>query len=84
MYTLCGRRAHWIARGFMVFAIAYIVYADNWNLGFMVFLLLLMGTDQPPTRDDRARLGPVRILLGWSSFLIPVLCIAPPIIILRS
>jgi len=84
MYTLLGRRAHWIARGFMVLAIAYIVYADNWNLVLMVFLVLLMGTDHPPTRDDNARLGPLRVVLGFSSLLIPLLCLTPRIIILRS
>ena len=84
VYTLFGRKAHWIARGFMVFAIAYIVFADNWNLGVMVLLVLLMGTDHPPTRDDHARLGPVRICLGYGSLLIPILCFAPRIIILRS
>jgi hypothetical protein len=68
----------------MVFAIAYIVYADNWNLGVMVFLVLLMGTDHPPTRDDNVRLGPLRVILGFSSLLIPLLCFAPRIIILRS
>lgn len=84
VYTLFGRKAHWIARGFMVFAIAYIIFADNWNLGVMVVLVLLMGTDHPPTRDDHARLGAVRICLGYSSLLIPILCFAPRIIILRS
>ena len=84
MYTLLGRRAHWIARGFMVFAIAYIVYADNWNLGVMVFLVLLMGTDHPPTRNDHVPLGPFRVVLGFISLLIPLLCFAPRIIILRA
>ena len=84
MYTLLGRRAHWIARGFMVFAIAYLVYADNWNLGVMVFLVLLMGTDHPPTRDEHVPLGPFRVVLGFISLIIPLLCFAPRIIILRS
>ena len=84
VYTLFGRKAHWIARGFMVFAIAYIVFADNWNLRVMVFLVLLMGTDHPPTRDDHTRLGPFRICLGYASLLIPILCFAPRIILLRS
>lgn len=84
IYTLLGRKAHWIARGFMVFAIAYIVFADNWNLAVMVFLVLLMGTDHPPTRDDHARLGAVRTCLGYSSLIIPILCFAPRIIILRG
>lgn len=84
IYTLFGRRAHWIARGFMVFAIAYIVFAENWKLGVMVFLVLLMGTDHPPTRDDNVRLGPVRTILGYASLLIPILCFAPRIIILRN
>jgi hypothetical protein len=46
----------------------------------MAFLVLLIGTDHPPTRDDSVRLGWFRIVLGALSLLIPVFCFAPNLI----
>lgn len=76
VYTLFGRpRALWIARGVLTAAIAYAVYSDLWrNIWPMLALLLLMGPDHPPTRDDRAPLGWFRYVLGGASLLIPVFC----------
>jgi len=80
VYSLFGRRAHWIARTFLVIAIAYIVYAGLYSWSLMILLILLMGTDHPPTRDDTVRLGPVRIAIGWLSLLIPLLCFPPRVL----
>lgn len=77
IYTLFGRAAHWIARGFMLAAISYILYYQAWTWSIMVFLVLLMGTDHPPTRDDRVPLGWFRTALGVVSLAIPVLCFPP-------
>ena len=76
-YTLFGRLAHRIARLTLVLAIAFMVYNQSTMLVIMVILLLLVGTDHPPTRDDRVKLGPVRWILGISSLAIPVLCFPP-------
>jgi membrane-associated protease RseP (regulator of RpoE activity) len=76
-YTLFGKAAHWVARGFMVAAIAYVVYAEVQIWVLMIILVLLMGTDHPPTKDDRVPLGWFRTLLGYSSLLIPILCFPP-------
>ncbi len=73
-YTLFGKTAHLIARGTIVFAVAFMVYHQNYVLVVMVILLLLIGTDHPPTRDDRVPLGGFRVGLGWLSLSIPVLC----------
>ncbi len=43
----------------------------------MLVLVILLGTDHPPTADDRCRLGWLRVLLGWASLLIPILCFPP-------
>jgi len=43
----------------------------------MALLVLLMGTDHPPTRDDRVPLGWGRVIVGLLSLPIPVLCFAP-------
>jgi membrane-associated protease RseP (regulator of RpoE activity) len=76
-YTLLGKWAHWVARAFVIVAIAYSVYTmvPTWSL--MIVLVLLMGTDHPPTRDDRAPLGWFRIALGIASLAIPILCFSP-------
>jgi hypothetical protein len=74
IYTLFGKRSYWIARGFMLLAVVYIVYARAGWWSMMVLLILLMGIDHPPTRDDTVRLGWFRTSLGLLSLLIPVFC----------
>jgi Zn-dependent protease len=74
IYTLFGKRSYWIARGFMLLAVGYIVYAQAGWWSIMVLLILLMGIDHPPTRDDTVRLGWFRTSLGLLSLLIPVFC----------
>lgn len=74
IFTLFGKRSYWIARGFMVVAIGYILYAQAGWWSLMVVLILLMGVDHPPTRDDTVRLGWFRTSLGLLSLLIPIFC----------
>jgi hypothetical protein len=81
-YALFGRWAHWIARGFMLLvflymAAMYYLYRVQPMWMLMAVLVLLMGTDHPPTRDDRANLGWFRVLLGLASLAIPVFCFVP-------
>ncbi len=76
-YTMFGKVAHWIAQATIVFAIAYMVYHQNPTLILMVLLLLLMGPNHPPTRDDTVPIGPFRYLLGIASLAIPFLCFPP-------
>jgi membrane-associated protease RseP (regulator of RpoE activity) len=82
LYALFGRGAHWLARGFLLFAFVYLGIAaavfglpPYWIL--MAFLVLLIGTDHPPTKDDTVPLGWLRVLLGIASLLIPVFCFVP-------
>ncbi len=77
VYALFGRRAHWIARGFVLFAILFVVFGESMIWAPMIILVILLGTDHPRTADDRVRLGPVRIALGCASLLIPLLCFPP-------
>jgi hypothetical protein len=81
-YALFGRAAHWVARIFMLVVFVYmgLMYAlyqafPTWLL--MALLVLLLGTDHPPTRDDTVRLGWFRGLLGAVSLLIPLFCFTP-------
>jgi membrane-associated protease RseP (regulator of RpoE activity) len=82
-YCLFGRWAHWVARGFMVLAIAYMVYEGTYWMIVMLGLILLIGVDHPPTSNDRAPLGFARYALGLASLAIPVLCLTLEPIIQR-
>ncbi len=77
IYTLIGKKAHWVARLTIVTAIAFMVYYLAPTLILMTILLLLVGTDHPPTRDDRVPLGWLRTALGWASLSIPIFCFPP-------
>lgn len=74
IYGLFLKRAHFIARGFILSAMAYIVFGDAMIWSLMVILVVLMGTDHPPTANDRMPLGRFRFILGLISLSIPVLC----------
>ena len=78
VYGLFGRRAHWIARGFIFLAILFVVFDENamiWSP--MVILVILLGVDHPPTADDTVELGLVRKVLGYASLAIPFVCFPP-------
>ena len=81
-YAIFGKWAHWLARGFMVavfgaMGIAWMYYGivPGWIL--MAVLVLLLGTDHPPTSDDTVRLGWFRVALGLASLTIPIFCFVP-------
>ena len=78
-HALLGDKARIVAKGIIVAAIAFMVYRGIPHLAIMVLLLLVIGTDHPPTRDDSVRLGPFRIGLGILSLAIPILCFPPNI-----
>lgn len=80
-YALLGRWAHWVARIFMLVVFVYMAFF-NFSWVVMVVLVMLMGTDHPPTSDDTVPIGPWRTVLGWLSLLIPVFCFAPRAILL--
>ncbi|MEZ6103212.1 MAG: site-2 protease family protein [Pirellulaceae bacterium] len=83
IYALFLKRGHVIARGFLMVAIAYVVFARVQIWIVMLILVTLMGTDHPPTRNDNIPLGPVRTLIAWLSLLIPVLCFPPQGLIVK-
>jgi hypothetical protein len=82
VYTLFGPRGRWIARGFVLFAVIYIVFANAYFWSVMLLLVILMGVDHPPTADDAVPLGRARVLLGAASLSIPILCLPPKLITL--
>jgi membrane-associated protease RseP (regulator of RpoE activity) len=76
-YALFGRGAHWLARAFLISAIAFVVVFEQYGWVLMVVLVTLLGTDHPPTANDRVALGWPRRILGWLALPIPVLCFPP-------
>ena len=81
-YTLFGPFSRWIARLFVLGAIAYMGYRyyfmsepPIWTL--MLILIFVIGLYHPPTADDSVPLGWGRVLLGLSSLAIPILCFPP-------
>jgi membrane-associated protease RseP (regulator of RpoE activity) len=80
IYGLFGRKAHLVSRAFLVAAIAFIVIGDHYNWTLMLVLVILLGVDHPPTRDDTVPLGFWRQTFGLVSLGIPVLCFTPILI----
>lgn len=81
-YALLGRRAHLLAWGVVLAALSFIIVAQQWSWLVMLVLVMLIGVNHPPTVDDRAPLGPLRVALGWASLLIPIFCLTPvPIVV---
>jgi membrane-associated protease RseP (regulator of RpoE activity) len=80
IYGLFGRHARLVARTFLIAAIMFVVIGDHYNWILMLVLVILLGVDHPPTRDDSARLGFWRTALGLVSLGIPVLCFTPILI----
>ncbi|MEZ6093680.1 MAG: site-2 protease family protein [Pirellulaceae bacterium] len=79
MYTLFRNKAHFVAEAVIVFAIAWMVYYQHFVLIVMVSLLLIIGTQHPPTRDDSVSIGWFRWGLGLASLSIPFLFFPPMI-----
>ena len=82
-YALFGRRAHWLARGVLVAAIATIVLLGRTNWVAMVVIVTLLGTDHPPIHQEGEPLGPLRTALGVAAFLIPVVTFMPEPLVLN-
>lgn len=82
-YCLFGKAAHWLARILMVLVIAYQVYMESMMFILMIIMIMAMGLEHPPTRDDSVKLGGVRWVIGLASLAIPFLCLAPTIINVR-
>jgi membrane-associated protease RseP (regulator of RpoE activity) len=80
IYALFGRKARVIARVFVISAILFIIIFEQYTWTVMLTLVLLLGIDHPPTRDDSTPLGPWRYAIGVLSLAIPVFCFTPLIL----
>jgi membrane-associated protease RseP (regulator of RpoE activity) len=77
IYALFRRRAHYLARAFLLGAIGYMIVSDNYTWTLMIVIVTFLGADHPPTANDWMPLGRGRYLLGLASLVIPVLCFIP-------
>ena len=77
IYSLFRRRAHYLARTFLLTTMAYMIASENYRWSLMVVIVTFLGVDHPPTSNDRVPLGRFRYLLGLASLAIPVLCFIP-------
>lgn len=77
IYGLFGRNARLVSRSFLIAAIAFVVLGDHYNWIVMLVLVIMLGVDHPPTRDDNVPLGFFRTAFGLISLAIPVLCFTP-------
>jgi membrane-associated protease RseP (regulator of RpoE activity) len=80
IYGLFGRGAKVVARSFMILAILFIVFGEHYNWTLMLIIVIMLGVDHPPTRDDSVPLGFWRQAFGLISLGIPVLCFTPILI----
>lgn len=65
LYTLIGRKAHWVAYSVVGGAIVWMVTTRDPSFILMIGLLYAFGLKHPPTADDSVPLGATRIVLGW-------------------
>jgi membrane-associated protease RseP (regulator of RpoE activity) len=77
-FALFGpRTSRLVARLFVVSVLAMVVQQQQYNWLVMLVLVMFLGIDHPPTRDDTVRLGPVRRIVGYASLSIPIFCLSP-------
>jgi membrane-associated protease RseP (regulator of RpoE activity) len=77
LYALLRRQAHFVAELLLAAAAIAVVIWGYWGWSLMIFLLMLMGPNHPPTANDEVALGPVRTLLGWASLLFVIVGFTP-------
>lgn len=76
-YALFGKKAHYLARGLLLTAMAVVVSFNLNEWIVMLVLVTMLGVDHPPTANDRVPLGRLRTCLGLASLGIPILCLMP-------
>jgi Zn-dependent protease len=65
LYTLIGRKAHWVAYAIVIGAVAWMVATENPTFMLMILLLCGFGLRHPPSSDDSVPIGRVRTILAW-------------------
>lgn len=65
LYTLIGRKAHWVAYGIIIGAVSWMVATKNPTFMLMILLLCGFGLRHPPSSDDSVPIGGFRTILAW-------------------
>jgi membrane-associated protease RseP (regulator of RpoE activity) len=76
-HAIFGRWSKWIARSVLAAAVVGIAAYGLYNWIAMVVIVLLMGADHPPIRDDGRPLGLARTVLGLVALMIPIATFMP-------
>ena len=74
-FGLLGPKSYYLALAAFAAAIGYMLYSQVPIFSLMLLLVYLMGLRHPPSSDDSTSLGLPRQIIGWSSLVLPVLCI---------
>lgn len=73
LYALLRQRAHQVATALLFAAVAAVVIFGYWAWMLMLLLLIIIGPAHPPTANDNAPLGAVRVALGiFALALVPI------------
>jgi membrane-associated protease RseP (regulator of RpoE activity) len=79
IFGLLGRRSRIFSWCAYAGCVGYVIYGTIvYKQGLFVVMLLLvslMGIPHPPSRNDEVNLGWPRQILGWTTLLLPLLCI---------
>ncbi len=65
LYALLRKKAHIVATALLFIAIAFVFLTQNYGWLLMLFLLVMVGPNHPPTGNDDIPLGTGRTILGW-------------------
>ena len=77
LYAILRRKAHWVASGLLAAAIVAVFVTQSYQWALMLFLLILIGPNHPPTARDEMPLGWGRVVLGWLTLLFIIVGFTP-------
>ncbi len=77
LYAILRRKAHIVASTLLLAAILAVVFTGAYQWALMLFLLVMIGPNHPPTANDNEPLGTPRIVLGWLTLAFVVIGFTP-------
>ncbi len=79
IFGLLGRNARYFSWTTYALCVIYVVYktitSSNPMFVIMLILIAFVGLTHPPSSDDSVSLGTGRVVLGWGSLILPILCL---------
>ena len=77
LYALLGRKSMIFVYCIFVAAIIVVIWFQLWHWSLLLFLLILIGIEHPPTANDAMPLTFWRRCLGWATLLFVFIGLAP-------